>query len=123
GVLFFAAAQWLFAAKNIVIDMAGPLLTLAGGYMAIVIYRFFTEEREKRLVKGFFSQQVSSELLDVLMENPDVLKKAGERREMTALFSDVAGFTSISERLEPEKLVELLNSYLTAMTDVIFEYG
>src|SRR5471032_18931 len=75
------------------------------------------------MVKGFFSQQVSSELLDVLMANPDVIKKGGERREMTAFFSDVAGFKSISERLEPEELVDLLNRYLTAMTDVIFEYG
>ena len=123
GLVYAGTAQWLFTSKNLVIDMAGPLLTLGLGYVVIVIYRFFTEEREKRLVKSFFSQQVSGELLDVLMRDPDVLKKAGERREMTAFFSDVAGFTSISERLEPEDLVLLLNKYLTAMTDVVFEYG
>jgi adenylate cyclase len=89
----------------------------------IIIYRFFSEEREKRLVKSFFSQQVSAELLDVLMENPEVLKKTGERREMTVFFSDVAGFTSISERLQPEELVDLLNRYLTSMTEVIFNNG
>jgi adenylate cyclase len=123
GLIFAASAQWLFVTKNIVIDVAGPLGTLLGGYMCIVVYRFFTEEKEKRMVKGFFAQQVSSDLLDVLMENPQVLRKGGERREMTAFFSDVAGFTSISERLDPEELVTLLNQYLTAMTDVIFEYG
>jgi adenylate cyclase len=123
GLLFAIATQWLFVTRNTVVDTAGPLLTLIVGYGCIVVYRFFTEEREKRMVKGFFSQQVSSDLLHVLMENPAVLKKGGERREMTAFFSDVAGFTSISERLEPEELVELLNKYLTAMTDVIFEYG
>lgn len=119
---YCALAQWLFTKRLLVLDIAGPLMTLGGGYVAVVIYRFFTEEREKRMVKSFFSQQVSGELLEVLMNDPTVLKKAGERREMTAFFSDVAGFTSISERLEPEELVELLNRYLTAMTDVIFEY-
>jgi adenylate cyclase len=120
---FVGGTQWLFAHRNIVVDMAGPLLTLALSYVVIVIYRFFTEEREKRMVKTFFSQQVSGELLEVLMENPEVLKKSGERREMTVFFSDVAGFTSISERLEPEGLVDLLNQYLTSMTEVIFENG
>ena len=123
GASYWGIAQWLFTRKNVVLDVAGPLFALFGAYVAIVIYRFFTEEREKRMVKSFFSQQVSGELLDVLMENPDVLKKAGERREMTVFFSDVAGFTSISERLRPEELVELLNQYLTSMTEVIFENG
>jgi adenylate cyclase len=123
GLLYAVGAQWLFASKHVVIHMAGPLLTLGGGYLAILIYRFFTEEHEKRMVKGFFAQQVSKELLQVLMESPQILKKEGERREMTAFFSDVASFTSISERLQPEELVELLNKYLTAMTNVIFEYG
>lgn len=116
-------AQWLFVKRHALLDMAGPLLTLLTSYVGIVIYRFFTEEKEKRMVKTFFSQQVSGELLEVLMDNPEVLKKAGERREMTVFFSDVAGFTSISERLQPEELVDLLNQYLTAMTEVIFENG
>ncbi len=123
GAAFVGYAQWLFTSRQVVMDMAGPLLTLLTSYGAIVIYRFFTEEREKRLVKSFFSQQVSGELLDVLMENPEILKKTGERREMTVFFSDLAGFTSISERLQPEELVDLLNHYLTSMTDVIFENG
>ncbi len=121
--VYWAAAQWLFTKKNFMIDMAGPWATLYLAYFAIVIYRFFTEEREKRMVKTFFSEQVSGELLDILMNDPSVLKRAGERREMTVFFSDVAGFTSISERLQPEELVTLLNRYLTAMTNVIFENG
>ncbi len=123
GLAYTGLAQWLFVKRHLVIDMAGPLLTLMIGYVAIVVYQFFTEEKEKRMVKTFFSQQVSGELLDVLMDNPDILKNAGERREMTVFFSDVAGFTSISERLQPEELVELLNEYLTSMTEVIFDNG
>ena len=120
---YAAVGQWLFSKRLLVIDLAGPLLTLACGYVVVISYRFFTEEREKRLVKAFFSQQVSGELLEVLMDNPVVLNNAGERREMTVFFSDVAGFTSISERLQPEELVDLLNRYLTSMTEVIFENG
>ena len=116
--------QWLFAARKIWWSIwRGRSLRSGFAYVAIVIYRFFTEEREKRMVKSFFSQQVSGELLDVLMENPEILKKSGERREMTVFFSDVAGFTSISERLQPEELVDLLNRYLTSMTEVIFDNG
>jgi adenylate cyclase len=121
--LFYAGlAQWLLAARNIVIDVAGPLLTLLTAYGIIVIYRFFTEEREKRWVKAAFGQYVSPKVLEILTEDPSRLKMVGERREMSVFFSDVAGFTSISERMNPDELVVLLNRYLSAMTEVIFEY-
>lgn len=121
-LLYAALAQWLFASRHIVIDVAGPMATLALGYLAIVIYRFFTEEREKRWVKAAFGQYVSPKVLDILMDDPTKLKMVGERREMTVFFSDVAGFTSISERLNPDELVVLLNTYLSAMTEVVFKY-
>jgi adenylate cyclase len=121
GLLYSGLAQWLFVTKNIVIDMAGPLLTLLTAYGFIIIYRFFTEEREKRWVKAAFGQYVSPKVLEILMEDPSKLKMVGERRDMTVFFSDVAGFTSISERMNPDELVVLLNRYLSAMTEVIFE--
>jgi adenylate cyclase len=122
GLLYAGLAQWLFSARCIVIDMAGPLLTLTMAYVAIVIYRFFTEEREKRWVKAAFGQYVSPKVLDILMDDPSKLKMVGDRRDMTVFFSDVAGFTSISERMNPDEMVVLLNRYLSAMTEVIFEY-
>lgn len=120
GLSYGGAAQWLFAARNTVIDMAGPLFTLMVGYGSVVLYRFFTEEREKRWVKAAFGQYVSPKVLEILMEDPSKLKLVGERRDMTVFFSDVAGFTSISERMNPDELVVLLNRYLSAMTEVIF---
>jgi len=119
---YAAGTQWLFSRRFVSIDMAGPLLTLAFGYVATIIYRFFTEEREKRWVKAAFGQYVSPQVLDVLLDDPSKLKLVGERREMTVFFSDVAGFTSISERLNPDELVVLLNRYLSAMTEVVFEH-
>jgi adenylate cyclase len=122
AVCYAATSQWLFSSHEIVLDTAGPLLSLGLGYLGVIMFRFFTEEKEKRWVKGAFGQYVSPKVLDVLMENPKKLGLGGERREMTAFFSDVAGFTSISERLTPDELVILLNRYLTAMTDVIFQH-
>ena len=122
AAVYAAAAYQLFAKKNEVLDMAGPLATLLLGYVAVVIYRFFTEEREKRWVKAAFGQYVSPKVLDILMDDPSKLKMVGDRRDMTVFFSDVAGFTSISERMNPDELVVLLNRYLSAMTEVIFEY-
>ena len=104
-------------ARNEALDLAGPLATLLFGYLAVVVHRFFTEEREKRWVKAAFGQYVSPKVLEILMEDPAKLKMVGERRDMTVFFSDVAGFTSISERMNPDELVVLLNRYLSAMTE------
>jgi adenylate cyclase len=120
--IYAVAAYQLFAFRNEVLDLAGPLATLLFGYLAVVIHRFFTEEREKRWVKAAFGQYVSPKVLEILMQDPAKLKLVGERRDMTVFFSDVAGFTSISERMNPDELVVLLNRYLSAMTEVIFEY-
>jgi adenylate cyclase len=122
GLGYATLAQSLFASRQMVLGMATPFLTLAFGYLVVVIYRFFTEEREKRWVKAAFGQYVSPKVLEVLMEDPSKLNLGGERRDMTVFFSDVAGFTSISERLSPEELVVLLNRYLSAMTEVVFAY-
>ncbi|MFA5976289.1 MAG: adenylate/guanylate cyclase domain-containing protein [Elusimicrobiota bacterium] len=122
GLLYAGVAQWFFASRHLVIDMAGPLAALAFGYVAMVLYRFFTEEKEKRWVKAAFGQYVSPKVLDALMADPSKLKLVGERREMSVFFSDIAGFTSISERMNPDELVVLLNRYLSSMTEVIFEY-
>jgi adenylate cyclase len=119
---YAAGAQFLFVKRFLALDVAGPLFALAGGYLVVLIYRFFSEEREKRWVKAAFGQYVSPKVLDVLMSDPSKLSMGGERREMSVFFSDVAGFTSISERLNPDELVVLLNRYLSAMTEVVFQY-
>ena len=117
--VYAVTAYQLFARRNVAFDLAGPLATLLFGYLVVVIYRFFTEEREKRWVKAAFGQYVSPKVLEILMDDPAKLKMVGERRDMTVFFSDIAGFTSISERMNPDELVVLLNRYLSAMTEVI----
>lgn len=84
---------------------------------------YATEGRQKRFIKGAFRQYLSPAVIEELIQNPERLKLGGERRELSIFFSDLQGFTAISEGLAPEQLTELLNEYLTAMTELIYEEG
>ena len=101
------------------LSMIVPGLTLACNYVGVTSYRVIFEEREKRKVRGAFGMYVHPGLIGQMMKNPDLLRLGGEEVLMTVMFSDVRGFTGISERLTPTQLVLLLNEYLTAMSDVI----
>jgi adenylate cyclase len=80
-----------------------------------------TEGRQKRFIKDAFKHYLSPEVIEVLMQHPENLKLGGERRTISIYFSDLQGFTSISEALEPEELTAVLNEYLSAMSDIIQE--
>jgi adenylate cyclase len=84
---------------------------------------YATEGRQKRFIKQAFRQYMSHEVVEQLIEHPDMLKLGGQRKMLSIFFSDIQGFTSISEKLEPEELTAFLNDYLTAMTDIIMEEG
>ncbi len=89
--------------------------------LASLAVNYAVEGRQKRFIKSAFSQYLSPAVIEQLIQQPDRLKLGGERRLLTIFFSDLKGFTSISEGLEPEELTTLLNNYLTAMTDIIIE--
>ena len=92
-------------------------------FILVVLYRYFSEEKEKYKIRNMFSTMVSSSVLDYMESNPDSFRLTGSKMSATMMFSDVAGFTTISEGLTPEKLVLLLNKYLTPMTDIIQDSG
>ncbi len=71
------------------------------------------------MIQGAFSHYVPEKVVNEIIENPDKLTLGGEERVVSVMFSDVAGFTSISEKLTPAQLVQLLNEYLTEMTDIV----
>ncbi|MFC1497638.1 CHASE2 domain-containing protein [Verrucomicrobiota bacterium] len=101
------------------IQETGVILALTGS----VILNYAIEGRQKRFIKKAFGQYVSSTVLEQIQKNPDTLKLGGELKELSIFFSDIQGFTGISENLPPQKLTALLNEYLTAMTDIIMEEG
>jgi class 3 adenylate cyclase len=78
--------------------------------------------KEKELVKNMFSKYLSPDIADYILNNPEELKLGGENRELTIMFADIRGFTSLSENFPPQDIVNLLNSYFTSMVDIIFEY-
>ena len=88
-----------------------------------LILNYITEGRQKRFIKNAFQQYLSPAVIEQLLQNPDRLKLGGERKMLSIFFSDLQGFTSISEGLEPEALTQLLNDYLSAMTDIIHDEG
>ncbi len=97
-------------------------MTFISVYLAIIVYDYIREEKEKRRVKGAFQYYVTESVMDEILRQPEKLKLGGEEKELTVLFSDIRGFTTIAERLSPEALTDLLNEYLTVMTEVVFKY-
>jgi adenylate cyclase len=85
-------------------------------------WKYATEGRRKQFIKSAFKQYLSPKVIDQLLQHPERLSLGGERRELTIFFSDLQGFTSISEGLSPEELTGVLNDYLSAMTDIIHYY-
>ena len=86
-------------------------------------WRSVTEGRQKRFIKGVFAKYVPPAVVDKMIANPRLLTLGGEQREITCLFTDIASFTTISEKLDPKTLVSFLNEYLDKLTRIIFKYG
>ncbi len=98
-----------------------PAGTLVANYAAITSYRMIFEEREKRKIRKSFSQYLSPGVIALIEKDPQkYIRPGGEMKELTVMFSDIRGFTTLSEGLTPDELVRLLNEYLGAMTDIIF---
>jgi len=87
--------------------------------VSAIIFNYATEGRQKRFIRGAFKQYLSEDVIEQLVKNPERLSLGGEQRTLSIFFSDLQGFTGISEGLNPQQLTALLNDYLTAMTDII----
>ena len=105
--------------QHYVLDLAAPLLMIVLLYLINMAWGFFMETRSRRLITGLFGTYVPKELVAEMSRNPEEYSMRGESRVMTVLFSDVRDFTSISEGLTASGLKELMNAYLTEMTEVI----
>ncbi|MBI2945166.1 MAG: CHASE2 domain-containing protein [Candidatus Wallbacteria bacterium] len=104
------------------IDVAPQVCAIFLNYTCISVYRYVTELAQRRFVEKVFAHYLSQEVIDQLIEDPDRVRLGGEETEITPFFSDVAGFSTISEKLTPTELVNLLNEYLTEMTNILLKY-
>jgi adenylate cyclase len=119
---YFVLCQALFSQRSVLLDFVAPSVSVVASYVLVFFYRFLTEKREKRWIKGTFSQYMSPKIIDFLTADPSRMKLGGEKREMTMFFSDLAGFTSIAETMGPSELVAILNEYLTDMSEIIMKH-
>lgn len=118
-VAAFALSWWAYSAWHWLFDPVYPALAALGVYLVGSLQNYLQSETQRRRVRGAFSRYLSPTLVDELAANPDRLRLGGEMRDMTLLFSDVRGFTTISEQLDPQALTRLINRFLTPMTEVI----
>ena len=120
--VLYQGSLFAFAHEGLLINLVGPGLTIMTAMVGGSAYVFLIERQQKAMIKGAFSRYVSPDVVNDLIAHPDKIALGGERRELTVLFTDIAGFTSLSEGLDPEELVYLLNEYFSAMTDLVFAY-
>jgi adenylate cyclase len=113
----------LFALSNFWLPTFLPLLGMGLATVGSSSWKYALEGRERRFLKSAFRCYVSPAVIEKIISDPSRLKLGGEKRELSIFFSDIKGFTAISERLEPTKLSELLNRYLTEMTGIIQRSG
>ena len=118
-LIYTIGSYMLFEYTSVITAMSTPLIQTVLTYTLIVTYRVVNEQQEKKYIRQTFSKFVSASVVDELLKDPSKVKLGGEKKILTVLFSDIRGFTSISEQLTPEELVEHLNIYLQAMTDIV----
>ncbi|PIQ26405.1 hypothetical protein COW36_14510 [bacterium (Candidatus Blackallbacteria) CG17_big_fil_post_rev_8_21_14_2_50_48_46] len=112
---------FLFNSQRLFMDWFAPMIAMMGSYTVSYAYRYLIEEREKRRVRKFFKSYVSPKLVEELLKDPQTMPSLkSERRMVSILFSDIAGFTSMSESLPPDEVEHILNEYLTAMSEIVF---
>lgn len=114
-------AAWAAFGQGWVLPLVQPALAMALAYGGVLLGRTVAAERERRWLRTAFGHYLAPNVLEAVLLAPDKLRLGGERRAMTVLFSDIAGFTSFSEKLPPEEVSALLNGYLDRMTACIAE--
>lgn len=117
--VIFGSALLLFYLTGNYFPVLVPLLATGTTFISLTIVTFLSTAREKTFIRNAFGQYLSNDVIDELLDNPEKLNLGGEKKNLTALFTDVKGFSSISEAMDPTDLVHLLNMYLTEMSDLI----
>jgi adenylate cyclase len=118
-----AGTQACFTGLQRWIGLGGPLLGFALAGASGLALAYLGEGVKRRQIRRTFSHYLSDQVIERLLAHPENLRPGGERRELSVLFSDIRGFTGLAEGLEPEVLTELLNGYLTPMTDIVLRHG
>lgn len=123
GLMAVGLVLYGFLELQYIVGLSGPLLAITVGYIATNSYEYMVEQREKRRIRDMFSSYLSPTLVDKLIASGNEPQLGGDEVFVTAFFSDIESFSTFSEQLSPHRLVELINEYLSAMTDILTEEG
>ncbi|HAO92461.1 MAG: hypothetical protein A2X99_01725 [Deltaproteobacteria bacterium GWB2_55_19] len=116
---YIFANHYVFTHLKLWLTDIYPVFTIVFVASSTTIFQFVSEERKKKEIREAFSRYVDRSVVNEIIKNPGLLSLGGEEKTLTVLFSDIRGFTNITEKLKPNVLVKLMNDYLTPMTDVI----
>lgn len=120
-VFAYLIATFVFFKKGVILSIFYPIVVLGLTYISGLVLRYLLIKEEKRKLRKYFSLYVAKDVVDEILAHPEKIKLGGETKYLTILFSDIRGFTAISETMEAKSLVDLLNKYLTAMAKIILE--
>ncbi len=123
AALVIAACFWLFGARGLWLDASTPVLAILLTYTGGMAVNYVTEGRQKRQIRDMFSKYVAPEYVAQLAEDPSRLHLEGRRAELSILFSDIRGFTTISESMSPTEVIGFLNVYLSQMAQIVKDAG
>jgi len=121
--LVLLVGSFLAFRSNYFFQPALPVGSICFALLASTAHNFWRENLRKREIQAIFGSYVSKQVVEKLLKNPEAIKLGGEKKELTVFFSDLAGFTDLSEKLSPEELVQVINRYLSQVTDFILDNG
>jgi len=113
----------LFSRLDLQLELFYPFLAVGLSYVSISVQRLLAEEQERLRIRKAFESYVAPAVVQEMLKHPELLRLGGERREITILFTDIRGFTAMSEKLDPESLVRLLHDFLNPMSNIIIDQG
>jgi len=120
-VVLLAAGAGFFLLTGWYLNLLTPVLTVLVTFLVLIVVKFLLLEKEKTYIRNAFSHYLSNDVINELISDPDKLALGGQKKYITAMFTDVRGFSTVSEQLDPTDLVKLLNAYLTEMSNIILD--
>lgn len=123
GLAYAGTVQALFTMHGLCVPLVMPATTIGTVFSATTLLNVILKEQQTRQIQSMFASYVSPKIVEILIAHPSLATVGGQRKELTMLFTDLVGFTRISEQYSPEAVVDQLNEYLSAMTDVIFRWN
>ena len=121
AILYWFGASYSFVYNTHFYPIVYPVFAMLSTFVIMTVTKFFATDKQRRQIDGMFKSYVDRKFVDLLKRDPSKIKLGGERKEISVFFSDIAGFSTFSESMEPEEIVEVLNKYLGAMTEIILE--